>query len=280
MARPSGELPKAHAQALDLYLRGKKRLAPECTAESQSEADNWVEGHDSPSEWDTVPISGGRVQVWPKSEDPGRPLDRRENGRMIFLAEPDTKDSFREFLEGWGVKVDPRHIRDLDRSVPGDPFTLRVSSFNTKDDDPTDDDPAAKNIVQPRGESLDTVFMPGAAALVLAVDNPRVSVPLAATSRNSFLIDDVNRTEPNSGEGDQPDLQGTFSPAVLIWPASLVVFGDSDFVANSFYERGSGKDLFLNSANYLMGDFSLMSIRGKGLGLQGVQALTGMSENS
>ena len=43
----------------------------------------------------------------------------------------------------------------------------------------------------------------------------------------------------------------------------LVVFGDSDFVANSFFDRGGGADLFLNSANYLLGDFSLVSIRDK-----------------
>ena len=47
--------------------------------------------------------------------------------------------------------------------------------------------------------------------------------------------------------------------------ASLVVAGDSDFVANSFYERGSGADLFLNSVNYLAGDYSLLSLRPKAL---------------
>ena len=248
VARPSGELPQAHSVALDLYLTGKKRVAPECTAESQSEADDWVQGHESPNQWDTIPISDGRVQVWPKGEDRTRLIDRRESGRMIFLVEPDTKDSFRTFLFRWGVIVDSRHIRDVERSVPGDPFTLQVSTFN----------PAAPtDIIFPRGERLDTVFMPGATALGLAVDDPRVSVQLAGTSSNSYLIYDVSRTEPITGAGDQSDVQGAFSPAVLIRSIDLVVFGDSDFVANAYYGRGSGADLFLNSANYLMGDFSL-----------------------
>ena len=43
--------------------------------------------------------------------------------------------------------------------------------------------------------------------------------------------------------------------------ASMVVFGDSDFVSNRNVDRGSSAALFLNSANYLMGDFSLVSIR-------------------
>ena len=41
----------------------------------------------------------------------------------------------------------------------------------------------------------------------------------------------------------------------------MVVFGDSDFIANGNVRRGSSAALFLNSANYLMGDYSLVSIR-------------------
>ena len=50
---------------------------------------------------------------------------------------------------------------------------------------------------------------------------------------------------------------------MLVDSVNLVVFGDSDFVANTYYDAGGGADLFLNSANYLMGDFSLVSIREK-----------------
>lgn len=222
VARPSGELPQAHSDALNLYLLGRMK----------------------------------------DPDDPSTLVSRRESGRMIFLAEADTKDSFREFLSPLGVRVDSRHIRDVERSVPGDPFTLRLSTFNTTDDENAD--PDAQRIIKPKGEVLDTVFMPGATALGLLSSDPRVSVPLAFTSNNGFLIDDVTRTEPITDAGDQSDPKGVFSPAVLIRPINLVVFGDSDFVANAYYAAGSGADLFLNSANYLMGDFSLVSIRDKG----------------
>ena len=214
VARPGGELPQAHAEALDRYLGG----------------------------------------VMKDPDDPESLVPRRESGRMIFLAEPDTKDSFRGFLARWGVIAGNQHIRDLDRSVPGNPFTLRVSAFYRE---------APLEIVIPRGERLDTVIMPGATALGLLVDDPGISVPLIATSSNSFLIDDVTRTEPITGAGDQSDVQGVFTPAVLVRSINLVVFGDSDFVANTYFGAGSGADLFLNSANYLMGDFSLVSIREK-----------------
>ena len=234
VARPSGDLPQAHAEALDLYLQGMMK----------------------------------------DPDDPESLVPRRESGRMIFLAEPDTKDSFRTFLLRWGVIVGSRHIRDLDRSVPGDPFTLRLAAFNPR---------APTQIVIPRGERLQPVFMPGATPLVaLPEENVRFPLELAGTSANSYLIDDVERTDPITDAGDQSDPRGTFFPALLLKavgpvgtspplsppPAarisSLMVFGDSDFVANRFYERGGGKDLFLNSANYLVGDFSLVSIREKG----------------
>jgi ABC-type uncharacterized transport system involved in gliding motility auxiliary subunit len=229
IAGPSGELPEAHARALDLYLQGKN-------------AD------------DTA---------------------RREGGRLIFLAEPDTKKSFRDFLAKWGVAAGEGYIRDLDRSVPSSPQTLRVQAYNYAT--------APPQIVQPRGTPLDVSFMPGATSLrPAAQDRLRLPIPLAASSANSYLINDIERTEPIT-DGEQSDPAGPFFPAMYLQAAGpvgaqvptsqparnqisgLVVFGDSDFLANSFVDRGSGAAMFLNSANYLLGDFSLVSIRDRPL---------------
>ena len=225
IARPTAELPEAHAEVLDLFLQGQNR--------------------------DGTP--------------------RREGGRMIFLAESETDQTFRNFLIRWGVLVDEGYILDLSRSVPGNPNILRLAAYNPQ---------APAEIILPRGEPLQVSFMPGATALGLLNDGLRLTLPLAATSGESYLIDDPERTEPVT-EGEDADRKGPFSPVVLVrglgpvgspapatQPADsefswLVVFGDSDFLANSFYGRGSGADLFLNSTNYLLGDFSLVSIRDK-----------------
>jgi hypothetical protein len=225
IAGPTTEVPEAHARALNLYLQGIK-------------ADGTA---------------------------------RREGGRMIFLAEPDTPESFRVFLLGWGVLVNEGFILDLDGSVSGSPHTLRVARYNPD---------APQEIVIPRGRPLDLSLMPGAASLIPIPDEARFALPLAATSANSFLVDDIERTEPIL-EGDAADPRGPFIPALYIQaigpigssppdPGSaplesqisgMVVFGDADFVSNSFFDRGSGAALFLNSANFLLGDFSLVSIR-------------------
>ena len=235
IAGPSGELPAAHQTALDNYLLG-----------------------------DTDSAAGN-------SEETGVG-ERSEGARLIFLAEPDTDQSFREFLVAWGVVIDKGYILDSERSVPGTPQTLRLTSYSFRH-------PLAQQIVVPRGAPLNVSFMPGTTSVRVVEDGLRVAVPLAGTSANSFLIDDLERVEPITGGGEGSDPTGVFSPAMYIQavapigaPApttqpddieisSMVVFGDSDFVANSFVDRGSGAALFLNSANFLLGDFSLVSIR-------------------
>lgn len=228
IAGPSGELPEAHQAALDNYLLG-------------------------------VNTDG---------------TDRREGGRLIFLAEPDTPQSFREFLFNWGILVEEGYILDTDPSgyVPGNPQTMRVGSYNPE---------APLEIVFPRGVPLGVTFMPGVASIQPLPDQSGGRLPalLALSSNKSYLIDDVNRTEPITEPVDQADPSGLFSPAIYVQavgpigsppptaqPADnrisgLVVFGDSDFISNSFVDRGDNAKFFLNSANYLLGDFSLVSIR-------------------
>jgi len=155
--------------------------------------------------------------------------------------------------------------------VPGSPHTLRVEAYNPE---------APSEIVRPRGNPLAVSFMPGAAPIRPISDGgARVPVPLAASSNNSFLIEDIDRTDPITDAGEQSDPSGLFVTALYVQAvgplgtppptsqppdnqiAGIVAFGDSDFISNSFVDRGSGPAMFLNSANYLLGDFSLVSIR-------------------
>ena len=248
IAGPTEELPEAHARAMDLYLRGKKK------------------------------DSNGTV------------VDRREGGRLVFLAEPNSPDSFREFLALWGIAVGAGYIRDEDRSFPGLPRTLQLEAINVFDlpEETTRNVPKTildtlVGITAPAGRSLSVIRLPGAAPLGVAQDPNRLAVPLAFTSSRSYLIDDIERTEPIKDAGDKSDPRGPFTPVAYIQAvapvgepppapgsplaenqfASMVVFGDSDFIANENFSLGSGADLFLNSVNYLLGDYSLISIRPK-----------------
>ena len=226
IAGPTSNLPEAHEIALDQFLEG---LHPDGTP-------------------------------------------RREHGRMIFLAEPDSPISFKEFFADWGLLISTGYIRDLDSSAPGLPQTVSLRSFNPE---------APLEITLPKGERLQSVFMPGATAIGLLQDELRIGIPIAATSGNSYLINEPDRLDPITNGSSESDQVGPFVPAVRVQsigqigtpvPTSqpdpseisdLIMFGDSDFLSNSSYHQGGGADLFLNSANFLVGDYSLVSIRPK-----------------
>ena len=256
IARPTAELPEAHAQVLYSYLQGKN--------------------------------AGGD--------------DRQEASRLIFLGEPNTPDTFRQFMAAWGVVISNGYIRDLERALPGEgnEQTLQVNSLNILE--PSQEmiatlQPSALGMIArfprpvveittPQGKSLDLALMPQTASVGLIHDgnNARLTIPLVSTSFNSYLIEDTERIEPRSDTEDDPDRPGPFSPVAYIRDfgpigtersdsqenreVEMVVMGDSDFVANSFYGRGGGADLFLNSVNYLVGDFSLVSLRPKALAIR------------
>ena len=248
VARPTNELPDAHAQVLNQYLQGRN------------------------------PDGGERPSA----------------GRLVFLADPNTPDSFRQFMATWGVVIGVGYIRDLDGSLPGNPHTMRLETVNPMELPREIVAQIPRNILEtlleittPKGQSLDLVHMPGAASLQSFDDGTglRQPIPLAFSSANSYVIADTERTEPRTDPDNEPDPRGPFSPVTFIRAlgpvgstppsdpasiaendiASMVVMGDSDFIANSFYDRGSGKDLFLNSVNYLVGDHSLVSLRPKAL---------------
>lgn len=227
IAGPSGELPETHRHALDNYLNG-------------------MDSEDNP---------------------------RIEGARMIFMGEPDMSESFRAFMKNWGVLFGEGYILDQDRSDPVTPQRLRVGSYNPVA-------PEVQQIVRPRGVPLSVSFMQGATSVLVADDGLRLPVEIARSSPNSYLISDIERTEPITS-GEDPDPNGVFIPAYYMQsvgqvgspiPTSaapqhqisqMVIFGDVDFIKNTFVGSGSGESLFLNSANYLLGDFSLISIHNR-----------------
>ncbi len=246
VAAPASDLPPAHGTALDLYLLGRD-------------------------------ATGER---------------RRESGRMIFLAEPDTPDTWREFLVQWGMLLSPGYVRDLEASVPGLPQTLALNiDFNTlvnfnvqvlgsSETVINSAFEAALEIVAPEGQQLQDVFMPDASIILPFDDGARLPLALGFTSSNSYLIDDPDRTDPIT-EGETADERGPFVPVMLMRSASkvgvpvpeggpaesdislIMAYGDADFISNSHVRRGDGLDMFINSTNYLLGDYSLVSIRPK-----------------
>ena len=213
----------------------------------------------------------------------------KDGGQMMFLLEPETPQSFREFLARWGILVGEGHIVDEQRN-----FGLKQNVAIHRDQ--------YNPFLPELTGTLDRTFYPGVTSLLPAkgvaflpeltqedgeVQQPPQTTPtisgvaLALTSEESWLIKDSGRNDHNA----ETDTQGPFFPAVAfqataplgealpadlstIKLASLIVVGDADFASNRFFYGSGGttasnSDFFLNSVNWLVGDIPLANVRPK-----------------
>jgi len=95
---------------------------------------------------------------------------------------------------------------------------------------------------------------------------------LAQTNQRSWGETDIQRIQTQSeAQQDEDDVAGPVSVAAameITSPASsgqsrLVVFGDSDFATNRYFDAQGNGDLFMNALNWLLQDEDLISVRPK-----------------
>ncbi len=222
----------------------------------------------------------------------------KSGGSMMFLGDPDTPPSFREFLASWGVVLGDGHIVDQQRNTGQNEIAvLARDQYISLLPDPDLDRILAVGQLTGR---LDTTYYPGVTSVSPAEEGalffPDIlleqqeeepgeeeSTPtvfgsaLGFTSPDSWLIKEPTRNEPDESAGD---VQDVYYPGVVVRAvgrvdepppenvvslrtASLVVIGDSDFASNRHFFAFDNSDLFLNSVNWLVGDTPLASIRPK-----------------
>ena len=221
----------------------------------------------------------------------------KAGGSMMFLGDPDTPPSFREFLASWGVVMGDGHLVDRQRNAGQNEITvLARDQYISLLPDPDLDRILSVGQLTSR---LDTTYYPGVTSVSPAEEGalffpdilteleeepeedertPTVfGTALGFTSSDSWLIKDPTRNEPDESAGD---VQGIYYPGVVaravgrvdepppenvvtLRTASLVVIGDSDFASNRHFFSFDNSDLFLNSVNWLVGDTPLASIRPK-----------------
>jgi hypothetical protein len=117
-------------------------------------------------------------------------------------------------------------------------------------------------------------------------------IPLLKSSKNSF--GETSRNEISSGKVsfDKRDLKGPLSLGYAVRAkrqsvlntrdgettntveSRMAVFGDADFVNNTYFERGGNADLFLNTMNFLLKREAAITVRPKKSAVTGFQ-LTG-----
>ena len=284
-------------QGLD--LQNQKIVARQSGEEAGGEEDpNEV----SPS---VIVIAGPQKNLLPNEADALNAY-MKDGGRMLLLLDPETPDTFREFLSKWGLELGSGNIIDQDDFV-GEHRTPFISQHNPSQEltrvlgrtffpGVTSLTPSFERAPLPEGsdspqfseqECIRAWAVGGLQGLAACYQLPTfqvgeqesllmASTVLAFTSDGSWLVDETGRTEPN----EDIDAAGPFVPLALVDAfgplgeeianpeeglelATLVVAGDSDFATNEHFNSASNGDLFLNSANHLVGDVSLINIRPK-----------------
>jgi len=206
-------------------------------------------------------VSSGELKVL-------RPWLARD-GRLLVLLDPESSGGLDELLAGWGVKVlngiavDPRSFYFVDPLTP-------LPSYGNHE--------ITADLAK---QKVGTLF-PGARAFEETGSKSLIVTPLLHTTPESWLERNTMETKPKYDR--KTDLKGPLTLAMAVsvmqkesaqtapgMPAQpggsapkLVVFGDSDFCANKIRNVSDGNfDIFLNSANWLLGTTGSISIRPK-----------------
>ena len=188
-------------------------------------------------------------------------------GGILALLEPEADESWRSWVQEWGVSVSDDYVIDSGSHVAGTPGIPLI----------TPPQYAAPYITG----QLDSSLFPGLAPVGLVTD-PQLMPTLvdldflAVTTPVSFASAQLSATAPGSDDLTGPFLVGVIMRMVgpLTEPppsvadanvGTLSVFGDGEFASNRFFPALSNGDLFLNVVNEIAGDVPLVPVRAKPL---------------
>lgn len=216
-----------------------------------------------PDDADLLVIPSPQASLLPEEVEQLRRYMTERNGRMIVLLDPGRRHGMDDLFYDWGVLVEDSIVVDTGpdfRSQGGDLVIRRFA-----------DHPITKLLVdyqitalfgQPRPVRTDPA----------SLDNERLSVvQLVGSSDQSWAERDFRVEEPIAFNEDR-DLPGPISIATVstrstsselgidIPGGRLVVFGNSDFIANNRLRAFGNRTLFFNSLNWALTKNNLLNI--------------------
>jgi len=184
-------------------------------------------------------------------------------GRVLMLVDPDAPPSVLEFLRRVGIEARGDLIVDeQNRFVGADSFMPQVVRFRSETFRNSLTAPAVLSLARPVGAAEERP------------DGVQVT-SIAATSPDSWAL--VGQSKPPDGAvrfRREVDQVGPLSVGVLATlqpatpdapPGQLMVFGDSDFATNFYFNLLGNKDLIMSAVAVLAEDPALVAVRRKGL---------------
>lgn len=208
-----------------------------------------------PEDAETIVVSG-----------PTRPLFDHElaalrryvekGGSLFILIDPRANTNLGELLRGWGVVLGDDVVVDPVQAIFNQATVPMAAEYALEH-------PITRSLSQatvyPMVRSVE-VTRDGWEVLVLTGPSSWAERDLPgwqATGRAEFGDGDLDGPVPIAVAGELPPS----SQSEAEQAGRIVVFGDSDFASNEFIEAQYNRDIFLNSANWLLGDIDQISIR-------------------
>jgi ABC-type uncharacterized transport system involved in gliding motility auxiliary subunit len=226
---------------------------------------------DVPEDADVVVVAGP-TRTLPEEEHAALERYLERGGSLLVLVDPRSKTDLATDLERWGVSLGDDVVVDRLQGFFGRAATPFAGEYGA----------------HPITEGLREVTLFHVARSVRATEAARARyTEIVKTSPDSWAERDL---EAFFGDGkaelSEADLKGPVPLAVAGKPVvkgadaaatppghpeaesaksesgpRLVVFGDSDFAANQLLDSYRNRDLFVNSANWLLGDVEAISVR-------------------
>ena len=215
-----------------------------------------------PEEADLVVVASPQAALMPEEvEKLRRYMDN--NGRLIVLLDVGRKHGLGELFADWGIMVDDMAVFDAGpdfRASGGDYLVRRFAQH-----------PITQILLDYQLTALFGQSRP-VRADPLAENDERLKVePIIGSSENSWAERDF-RSEPSPALNEERDIRGPIGIAAaserlsttqlgLNLPGGrLVVFGNSDFIANNRLQVFGNQTLLLNAINWALNRSSMLNI--------------------
>jgi ABC-type uncharacterized transport system involved in gliding motility auxiliary subunit len=239
------------ARAADALRNENYRVAPLLLGQVQ----------EVPEDADVVIVAGAKSRMF---DEELAVLDRylARGGALYALVDPRTDGSWVDKLRGWGADLGNDIVIDRALALFGRAATPFAGQYDPEN-------PITKGFRDPRNDAV----MFHEARSVRAVDGSTLTA-IVFTGEASWAERDLGRLDSEGAAAMDPDdLPGPVPVMVAGTPrlagqdgdaagkARLVVVGDTNFASNEFIDAGRNRDLFLNAANWLIGDVEAISVR-------------------
>ncbi len=222
---------------------------------------NLMVSKDVPEDASVVLIAGPKKDLLPEEIDSLEKYIKR-SGKLIVMIDPGYKGNLVKFLKPYGFELkDDVVIDKLSRIFGGSYLMPVVTSYGfhpiTKDFRVATFFPEARSVGKPSD-------LPGNVAWI----------PFAMTSENAWAETDLKLLDKGEAKFEEgKDIPGPVVIGAISEishssekKAFIVVFGDSDFASNTYFQLSGNSDLLLNAINYLAEEETLITIEPKSKG--------------